>query len=89
MRSLLLLSVLICLQACSGTFGGTKTFVLDVDPPPGTVLQHDIYVSSVAVAPGANELDSVGTYNIGKMDASEISNLRQSLEYTIKRISWP
>jgi hypothetical protein len=89
MRSLLLLSVLICLQACSGTFGGTKTFVLDVDPPPGTVLQHDIYVSSVAVAPGANELDSVGTFHIGKMDASELSNLRQSLEDTIERISWP
>lgn len=77
------------LQGCAGALGGTKPFVLDLDPPPGLELRHPVAVESIAVAEYVQEVDSVGTYHVGKFGSSELADLRQSLVDTLDRIAWP
>lgn len=77
------------LHGCAGALGGTKPFVLDLDPPPGVELRHPVAVGSIAVAEHDQEVDSVGTYHVGKFSSSELADLRQSLVDTLDRIAWP
>ncbi len=89
MRLLVISILALGLQACGGTFGGTKSFTLDVDQPAGSELHHVVQVASVDIASDANEVDSVGTYHIGKMDKGEIADLRKSLVSTLGQVKWP
>jgi hypothetical protein len=41
----------------------------------GAELLRTVVVSSVGIAEGANEVDSVGTYHVGKMGDGEIADL--------------
>lgn len=79
---------LLGLQGCAGALGGTDSFVLDVVPMQAENLQYIIDVGTIDVADDANELDSVGTYHVGKLDQDEIADIRKSLTKTLENVSW-
>jgi hypothetical protein len=79
---------LLGLQGCAGALGGTNSFVLDVEPTQAENLQYVIDVGTIDVADDANELDSVGTYHVGKLDQDEIADIRKSLTRTLGNVSW-
>lgn len=75
-------------QGCAGALGGTDSFVLDVEPAQAENLKYVIEAGTVDVAENANELDSVGTYHVGKLDQGEIDDIRESLARTLANVSW-
>jgi hypothetical protein len=88
MRIFLAAVVFLGLQACGGTLGGTKPFTLEIDQPAGSP-KYLVEVATVAVGSDANEVDSVGTLHLGRMDSGEVDDLRESLESTFAGITWP
>ncbi len=71
-----------------GLFGGTKGFVLTLSAPAAP-LRHSVGVGSVRMIDHANELDSVGTYHVGKLDDGELGLIEQSLADTLAGVDWP
>jgi hypothetical protein len=89
MRAIIAMLTLACLQACGGAFGGTKSFTLDVAEPAEAPPRYVVRLATLEVPKGANELDSIGTYHVGKLDAGELADIRKSLESTLQRVEWP
>lgn len=89
MRILAFLAVTCALQGCAGAMGGTKPFVLEIEPVADAELRRVVLVASVGIADGANEVDSVGTYHVGKIGEGELADLRRSMTDTLSGIDWP
>lgn len=89
MRTLAVVFALACLQACGGTFGGTKSFTLDVAEPAQGQPRHRVELATVEAKKGGSEVDSVGTFHLGKLDDGEIADVRKSLVLTLAQVSWP
>jgi hypothetical protein len=89
MRLFAFLAVMFTVSGCAGALGGTKSFVLEIEPRAGLALRHAVAVSSVSYLEEANEVDSVGTYHVGKIGDSEIADLGKSLTDTLEQIAWP
>ena len=74
--------------AHAGVLGGTKSFVLDL-AAPSSPQHHRINVESVRIANRANQLDSVGSYHVGDLDAKEVGKIESSLAETLAQVAWP
>jgi hypothetical protein len=61
-----------------GTFGGTKVVNVQISNLPRGPLAS-IHTGTVALAPDATKLDSVGVYPVGKFSASDLANIKTSL----------
>lgn len=69
---------------CSGTFGGTNRFVLDIV----TSTPHaPLAFGSLRIAEGANKLDSTGTYHIGAFGEDDRKTLEASFRDTLTRLN--
>ncbi|MEZ5499090.1 MAG: hypothetical protein R3E77_06640 [Steroidobacteraceae bacterium] len=89
MRTLTVVLALACLQACGGTLGGTKSFTLDVAMPEQGQLRHRVELKTIEAMKGGSEVDSVGTFHLGRLDDGEIADVRKSLASTLQRVNWP
>jgi hypothetical protein len=86
-RTLGLLSLLVgavMLFGC-GTMGGTKVITLKLDSQPVTMQAH-IDVAAVDLAENATKLQTVGVFQVGEFNQSDLDNLTASLRGTIAAI---
>lgn len=74
--------------ADAGVLGGTKSFVLELEAP-SSPMRHHVNVESVRIANRANQLDSVGSYHVGDLDAKEVGKIESSLGETLAHVAWP
>jgi hypothetical protein len=77
------------LAGCSGLFGGTTPFVLEVDAPSSDQLQYRVEVGAVRLGPRLNHVYAVDVDDFGGFKPKDRHVLKQSLQNTFAGISWP